>query len=50
MEKDEVIFNEYEGKIKRKEAMHQMQKNKPMLPVGIDQFDKLIRSGFLLCR
>ena len=46
MEKDEVIFNEYEGKIKRKEAMHQMQKNKPMLPVGIDQFNKLIQSGF----
>ena len=23
-----------------------MQKNKPMLPVGIDQFDKLIQSGF----
>lgn len=41
-----MIFNEYEGKIKRKEAMHQMQKNKPMLPVGIDQFDKLIQSGF----
>ena len=26
--------------------MHQMQTNKPMLPVGIDQFDKLIKSGF----